>query len=71
MASGIRWYVFKGDSLSRFDPAQCAASVPNDYGVRFHQCTRKPRWHVGGYYFCTQHAKIVAAHTEFEMTEMK
>ena len=67
MMQDINWYVWK---LSKSDeylgltlyPNDCRYSVPNDFGVGFHQCQRLPKVTIDGYGFCTQHAKIIEKH---------
>jgi len=57
----ITFHVYKPNDRfdNMIDLECCRFSVPNDYGVGFHQCTRKPTQEIEGYKFCTQHSKIL------------
>lgn len=64
MEKSIAWYIWKPSSSDKYpgftvQKERCRYSVHSDFGVGFHQCTRKGKIIIRKYAFCTQHAKMV------------
>ena len=60
----IGWYVWKPSRGDRalgltVDVKSCRYGVHDDFGVGFHQCSRKGKVEIKGFKFCAQHSKIV------------
>ena len=60
MKKSIDWYIYKQRDQyeNKVDLEKCCYQVHNDYGVGFHQCTRKKKQYIQGFGFCIQHYKI-------------